>query len=156
MSAKHLLPLLYASLVGVLFILALVTGYALSQNGATPTANTIDEVATSASPLTRSSEYNSGKALWNKNACGACHHKNMKYVATAPALGGVTARWAAYPREDLYAWIRNSQRLIDEGHPHAKELWGEWKPYVMSNYNLEEEEIEALLSYIEMQYAEKP
>ena len=55
----------------------------------------------------------------------------MKDDLTVPTLGGVTARWAAHPRENLYAWIRNSQRLISEGHPRAKELWGEWNPYVM-------------------------
>jgi cytochrome c551/c552 len=156
MNARHLLPLLYAGLFGVLFILALVTGYALSQDGTTTTANTIDEVGTASAPSARSPEYKLGKTIWNKNACGACHNKNMKDIATGPALGGVTARWAAYPREDLHAWIRTSQRLIGEGHPRAKELWGAWKPSVMSNYNLEDEEIEALLSYIEGQRNGRP
>lgn len=149
MAAKHLLPLLYASLFGIIFILALVTGYALSQNAATPAPQLIDKGGVAMNSTALSPEYKTGKALWNKKACGACHNKNMKDVATAPALGGVTARWAAYPREDLYAWIRSSQRLISENHPRAKELWAEWKPRVMSIYKLEEEEIEALQYYIE-------
>ena len=156
MAAKHLLPLLYASLFGIIFILALVTGYTLSQGGSAPVPQLIDGGGVAMNPAAMSPEYKAGKALWNKNACGACHNKNMKDVATAPALGGVTARWAAYPRQDLYAWIRSSQVLISEGHPRAKELWGEWKPNVMSNYKLEDEEIEALLQYIEAQYAERP
>jgi hypothetical protein len=28
----------------------------------------------------------------------------------------VQERWAAYPREDLYAWVKNSQVLIKAGH----------------------------------------
>ncbi|MFK8162035.1 MAG: cytochrome c [Lewinella sp.] len=156
MKAKHLLPLLYASLFGILFILALMTGYALSQDGSTPVGNTTDIVTSSTPVPERSPEYKLGKALWNKNACGSCHNKNMKDVATAPALGGVTARWAAYPREDLHAWIRNSQRLIGNDHPRAKELWVEWKPYVMSSYNLEDDEVEALLNYIEAEYTGRP
>ncbi len=87
--------------------------------------------------------------MWNNSACGSCHNKNMKDDMTAPALGGVTERWAAYPREDLYAWIRNSQRLIAEKHPRALELWEKWSPSVMSRYDLTDEEIEAVLEYIE-------
>ena len=156
MTAKYLLPLLYASIFGIIFILALITGYALSQDSPASEPQLIDDGGVVANAAALSPEYKAGKVLWNKNACGACHNKNMKDVSTAPALGGVTARWAAYPREDLYAWIRNSQRLISEDHPRAKELWKEWSPLVMSIYNLEDEEIEALLDYIEAQYTGRP
>ena len=40
-----------------------------------------------------------GSDLWNENACGACHNKNMKVDATGPALSGVTERWQDYPRQ---------------------------------------------------------
>ncbi len=90
-----------------------------------------------------------GKVLF-RNQCAACHNKNMKDKMTGPALGGVEERWADYPREDLYAWIRNSQALIAEGHPRAVELWNEWKPTVMNPFpNLTDQEIENLLAYIE-------
>ncbi|WP_020571590.1 c-type cytochrome [Neolewinella persica] len=156
MSAKHLLPLLYASLFGVLFILALTVGYAMSQDHQSAAPQVIDGDGVPPSAASAAPEFQLGKNTWNTNGCGACHNKNMKDIATAPALGGVTARWAAYPREDLHAWIRSSQRLISEGHPRAKELWSAWKPSVMSNYKLEDEEIEALLHYIEAQYTGRP
>ncbi|MEZ4935521.1 MAG: cytochrome c [Saprospiraceae bacterium] len=91
-----------------------------------------------------------GKTLF-KNNCASCHNKDMKSKMTGPSLGGVTQRWSAFPKEDLYRWIRSSQKMIDEGHPKAKELWDEWKPTVMTNFsNLTDEEIEGVLSYIEM------
>ena len=97
-----------------------------------------------------------GKALFNNN-CAACHAKNMKTNATGPALGGTQERWAAYPKEDLYKWIRNSQAMIESGHPRAKELWAEWGPTVMNSFsNLKDEEIDALLAYIDEVYTAVP
>ncbi|MEM7573759.1 MAG: c-type cytochrome [Bacteroidota bacterium] len=94
-----------------------------------------------------------GKSVWNANVCGSCHNKNMRADMTGPALGGVEERWADYPREDLYAWIRNSQALIATGHPRANELWDQWKPTLMSAYTaLTDEEIEGLLAYIKGVY----
>jgi cytochrome c2 len=89
-----------------------------------------------------------GKTLFRNN-CASCHNKNMKDDLTGPALGGVEERWADYPREDLYAWIRNSQAQINEGHPRAVELWEEWKPNLMNNFNLSDQEIENILAYID-------
>jgi cytochrome c2 len=89
-----------------------------------------------------------GKTLFT-NQCATCHNKNMKDNLTGPALGGVQERWAAFPRTDLYKWIRNSQSLISSGHPRATELWSKWKPTVMSNFNLTDIEIENILAYIE-------
>lgn len=81
--------------------------------------------------------------------CATCHAKNMKTDATGPALAGVEERWADYPREDLYAWIRNSQRMISNGHPRALQLWNDWKPVVMNAFPaLTDDEIEGLLAYI--------
>ena len=156
MSVKPLLALLYASLFGVLFVLALVMGYTLSLDETTSARHEIDVVDTAAPEPVFFPEYKLGKVLWNKHACGSCHNKNMKDKSTAPALGGVAARWAAYPREDLHARIRNSQRLVIEGYPRANELWKEWRPNVMSMYSLEDKGIEALLNYIETEYVGQP
>lgn len=80
----------------------------------------------------------------------------MKDNATGPALGGVEARWADYPREDLYAWIRNSQLLVSSGHPRAMEV-SEKYPGVMSNFpDLTDGEIEDLLSYIKKESGGRP
>lgn len=100
-----------------------------------------------------------GKTLFLNN-CASCHAKNMKDKLTGPALGGTEDRWAAYPRTDLYAWIRNSQALVSKGHPRATELWNTWKPTVMSSFtSLKDDEIENILAYIDQQYkggGEKP
>ena len=93
-----------------------------------------------------------GKTLF-KNQCASCHNKNMKDRLTGPALGGVQERWADYPEEDLYGWIRNSQAMIADGHPKAVELWNEWKPTVMNAFpNLTDDEIASLLFYIDGVY----
>jgi len=97
-----------------------------------------------------------GKTLF-RNYCASCHNKNMKDDLTGPALGGVEERWAEYPEEDLYRWIRNSQAMINEGHPRAVELWEEWKPVVMNNFlNLTDQEIDNLLAYINYEYTKEP
>lgn len=96
-----------------------------------------------------------GKVLF-RNQCATCHNRDMKSKLTGPALGGTEERWADYPREDLYSWIRNSQAMISSGHPRATELWNEWKPVVMNNFlNLSDQEIENILAYIQFVYEGK-
>jgi len=113
-----------------------------SQDAAMPAA-----AATAAAPA--SVDIASGKTLF-KNQCASCHNKNMKDKLTGPALGGVQERWAAYPKEDLYSWIRNSQAMINSGHPRAVELWNEWKPTIMTSFtSLTDSEIDNILGYIQ-------
>ena len=89
-----------------------------------------------------------GKSLF-RSYCGSCHASNMVADATGPALAGVEERWADYPREDLYAWIRNSQAQIAAGHPRATELWAEWGPTVMNAFpNLTDAQIDGILLYV--------
>jgi len=150
---KLLLNLLYAAVAMILFILTATVGYALSDGPAVdPKPDLVGVVArnTESSDLSRL-----GKKVWNANVCGSCHNKNMKDDATGPALGGITERWAAYPREDLYAWIRNSQALIASKHPRAVEVYEANDKGLMSSYlNLTDEEIEGILAYVEMQYTD--
>lgn len=97
-----------------------------------------------------------GKALFDTN-CKTCHAKDMKTNSTGPALGGVEERWADYPKEDLYSWVRNSTVMIENGHPKAKQLWSEWGPTVMSPFpNLKNEDIDAILVYINEVYTAVP
>lgn len=106
--------------------------------------------------LTAAPNVEEGKNLFIAN-CAACHNKNMKDNLTGPALGGMEDRWAAYPRKDLYAWIRNSQALIATGHPYANELWGKWKPVLMNNFpGLTDDQIESIVLYVNDQYTAKP
>lgn len=95
--------------------------------------------------------FNEGKTLF-RNYCATCHNRNMVDDLTGPALGGTMERWADYPKEDMYSWIRNSQAMIQAGHPRAVELWEEWKPTVMTNQNLTDQEIDNVLLYINAVY----
>jgi len=77
-----------------------------------------------------------GKKLFRDN-CAACHNKDMKTKMTGPALGGVEERWADYPKEDLYAWIRNSQDLISKAPKLEKNLLPEeFREVLELAYNL--------------------
>ena len=149
MKTRSLLSLLYASIFGILFILALVAGYTLGADDSSPVVTEAGETtAVTSAPVDPAVKL--GRAVWNTNACGACHAANMKDNMTGPALSGVAARWAAHPREDLYAWIRNSQALVAAGHPRAVKVWTENKKNVMTNYpDLTDEEIAGLLAYID-------
>lgn len=94
-----------------------------------------------------------GKTLF-RNYCGSCHVTDMKTPMTGPALGGVEERWADYPIEDLYGWIRNSPYMINVvKHPRAIEVWEENNKAAMTAYpNLTDDEIGSLLLYIDAQY----
>lgn len=107
-------------------------------------------------PTLTAQDINAGKNLFKAN-CATCHARDMKSKLTGPALGGVEERWADYPQEDLYSWIRNSQALIAEGHPRAVELWNEWNS-VMTNFNLTDEQIANILAYVDdvVANADKP
>jgi cytochrome c2 len=97
-----------------------------------------------------------GKTLF-LNQCASCHNKNMKDDLTGPALAGVEERWAAYSREELYSWVRNSQAMIASGHPRAVELWNQWKPTVMNSFpTITDEEVESMLLYINEQVNKAP
>lgn len=87
-----------------------------------------------------------GKELF-KSYCATCHAKDMRSAATGPALGGSQERWG--DDAALYAWIRNSQAMIAQGHPRAVELWNQYKPTVMTAFpNLTDDEIGSMLAYI--------
>lgn len=96
---------------------------------------------------------NAGKVLFKSN-CAQCHNRNMKDDLTGPALGGVEERWADYDQADLYSWIRNSQALVQAGHPRATEVFNQWNKVVMQPFpNLTDEDINNLMVYINCQYA---
>lgn len=103
---------------------------------------------------TAEADLDAGKTLF-RNYCATCHNKDMKSDMTGPALGGVEERWADYPAEDLYSWIRNSQALIQSGHPRANEIWDQWQPTVMNNFlQLTDQEIKNILGYIDGVYTD--
>ncbi|MFK8104122.1 MAG: cytochrome c3 family protein [Saprospiraceae bacterium] len=104
-------------------------------------------VSTLSLNLSAQADLGEGKSLFKAN-CATCHNKNMKDKLTGPALGGTEERWADYPREDLYKWIRNSQTMIGEGHPRAVELWNEYQSVMTSFPNLTDVQIDNILAYV--------
>ncbi len=109
----------------------------------------------SVSAFAQEADIEAGKTLFRNN-CASCHNKDMKSKMTGPALGGFQDRWADFPKEDLYSWVRNSQAMISAGHPRATELWNEWKPTVMNNFpNLTDADIDNVLAYIDAVYTGK-
>jgi len=93
-------------------------------------------------------DLDAGKTLFRTN-CATCHVKNMKADGTGPALAGYDERWSDYPEEDLYSWIRNSQKLIATGHPRANELFNEWKSVMTAMPQLSDPDISNILAYID-------
>jgi len=86
-----------------------------------------------------------GKTLF-KNYCATCHAKKMVSDATGPALAGAQERWD--DDEALYAWIRNSQQMVVDGHPRAVEVYNEWKSVMTAFPSLTDDEIGSLLVFI--------
>lgn len=151
MHLRDSILLLQAAILAIIFFLALLVGYTLSldqPSDSTSEGGVIDYIE----EASEDQGYRQGKTLWNANGCGACHNKSMKDDAVGPALAGVKARWADYPAEDLYDWIRNNGKLIAEEHPRALKISRQF-PGSMNTYsNLSDEDILALLAYIEGQY----
>ncbi len=81
----------------------------------------------------------------------------MKSDMTGPALGGVQERWSDYPESDLYEWIRNSQSLIDAGHPKAIEVYNEYNKQLMTAFPaLTDDEVGSILLHIEEVFTAVP
>lgn len=90
-----------------------------------------------------------GKTLFRNN-CGTCHNRNMKADMTGPALAGVKERWSDYPITDLYSWIRNAPKMVEEGHPKAVEVFNKYEKRQMSSFNnFSEDDVIAILAYVE-------
>jgi len=92
-----------------------------------------------------------GKQIF-KNNCAACHNRNMQDGLIGPALGGVRERWKDNDA-NIYDFIRNPQAVIKSGNGYAKNLFKKWTPNEMPPFlNLKDEEIEAILDYIDEIY----
>lgn len=86
-----------------------------------------------------------GKTLFSQN-CASCHALNR--TLTGPALAGVLER--VPDRKLLYEWIRNSNKVIQSGNPYFVKLYKDFNKTSMNQFpNLTEEEIEAILYYID-------
>ncbi len=91
-----------------------------------------------------------GEQLY-KNNCTQCHAINE--VVIGPALKGVHER---RPLEWLIPWIRNSQKMIQEGDEYAVQLYEEYNKTVMTAYPFSDDEILSILAYIKVESNKEP
>jgi mono/diheme cytochrome c family protein len=91
-----------------------------------------------------------GEALYKAN-CTSCHALEEKVIG--PPLKGVTKR---LKQDWLIKWIRNSQAMVKAGDPYAVQIFNEYNKNVMTSFNLKDEEIKAILTYIETAKPSKP
>lgn len=85
-----------------------------------------------------------GEKLFKTN-CSACHLITEKKLI-GPGLAGVEERWE--DKALLYRWIKNSQEVIAEGDPYAVKLFEEYNKSIMPAQNVNDEEIDAILAYV--------
>ena len=90
-----------------------------------------------------------GEALFKAN-CTSCHAVKDKVIG--PALKGIETRRS---EEWLIKWIKNSQAVIKSGDEYGVKLFNDYNKTVMTNFNLKDEEIKAILAYVKTE-AEKP
>jgi len=145
----HTKAMLYAMLAFLLVVLFSVSFVKTKEPDMGCGTKTNEAFCGTESSHSLSPEFQKGKELFVVN-CASYHNKNMRDDLTDPTLAGVETRWAAFPRKDLYRFIRGSQAMIKEGHPRAVELWQKHKPTPMNDFpSLTDEDIEAILLYIE-------
>lgn len=154
--SRHLSPLLQILLLFVFSIFCVLcyrTWLAPEYCGTTNfTCGTVGPQETV--PAYLEAEYEQGKTIFRNN-CAACHAGDMRSYLTGPPLGGSEERWAEHGgKEALYAFIRNSQEMINAGtNTRANQLWEEWAPTVMNSFlNLTDEDLNALTIYIDEVY----
>ena len=83
-----------------------------------------------------------GEALFKAN-CTSCHAVKEKVIG--PALKGISQRRS----EDwLLKWVKNSSSLIKSGDEYAVKIFKDNNGVAMTSFNLKDEEIKAIFSYI--------
>jgi cytochrome c2 len=88
-------------------------------------------------------DHSEGKKLFYSK-CASCHMVNKEM--TGPALKGVEARWPDTAL--LYAFIRNSQQVIDT-NAYAKKLWLQYNQTQMPPHeDLQGADIRKILDYV--------
>lgn len=88
-----------------------------------------------------------GEKLFKQN-CASCHKPDKDM--TGPALKGARQRWIDNSSEEkMYDWVRNSQAVVASGDAYANSLFTKWNKSVMTAQNLTNEQIDAVLEYVE-------
>lgn len=92
-----------------------------------------------------------GHYLFNRH-CQTCHFVEKEGIG--PALGSVTKR---RPKAWLYAFIKNSQQVIQSGDPYAVHLYQAFDEKEMTSFTfLSDQEIASILTYIDYKASSPP
>ena len=84
----------------------------------------------------------SGESLFKGN-CTVCHAINE--VVIGPALKDVHERQS---EEWIYAFIKNSQKVIKSGDEYAVDLYNQYNQTLMTSFDFSDEELNSILTYI--------
>ena len=84
----------------------------------------------------------SGESLFKGN-CTVCHAINE--VIIGPALRDVHERQS---EEWIYAFIKNSQKVIKSGDEYAVDLYNQYNQTLMTSFDFSDDELNAILTYI--------
>ena len=100
--------------------------------------------------ISLSPEIARGKTLF-QSKCASCHSvfKDM----TGPALGGFEQRGPWSDRSQLYKWIRNPEGFMKD-NDYTKGLKAKYNTVMTAFPGITNEEVDAVLNYIEMQYGQ--
>ena len=94
------------------------------------------------SPSFDESVVKNGESLFKGN-CTVCHA--IDEVIIGPALRDVHER---RNQEWIYAFIKNSQKVIKSGDEYAVELYNQYNKTLMTSFDFSDEELDAILTYI--------
>jgi protein SCO1/2 len=91
-------------------------------------------------------EFTKGHYLF-KTRCESCHTIGGGETRLGPDLLGVTER---RDRVWLERWLKEPDKMLEEGDPTATELFLRYQEIAMPNLRLEKEEIDALIEHIRL------
>jgi len=92
---------------------------------------------------------NSGESLFKGN-CTVCHAINE--VVIGPALRDVHERQS---EEWIYAFIKNSQKVIKSGDEYAVDLYNQYNQTLMTSFDFSDDELNSILTYIKSESAKE-
>lgn len=142
-AMNHIFSFLRVSILGMA-LLAFSPIFLFAQNDTTASADASDAAPTEAGGGDDAA-IQLGETVFTAN-CARCHAFNK--VVVGPALKGSLERWPS--REVLHTFIKYPQKVIDAGEvAHAVELYEKYKQYMPNHDHLSDEEIDAVISYIE-------